>query len=253
MTDATLQERYEREAAVVERYANESLWDRRYHERRMAFVKEAVGGVLGEDESFLDVGCGTGEYLSWAQSITNGEVHGCDLAEEYCRRAGETAPNAIVRQCTASSLPYEDQSIDVVMCSEVIEHIPYEEQASVVAELLRVARHHVVLTTPNRRSAVRRLGELVSAEGVRRLDDEVGHIALLTAKELRGLVSQPGFLVQPVQYQHTLPPVIGERLHLGGFVEPSIEVLEKLMGRISGTSANQLIVVASRVPCASLS
>ncbi len=253
MSDQTLQERYEREAAVVERYANESLWDRRYHERRMSFIKDTLTELLGESESFLDVGCGTGEYLQWAQSVTSGEVHGCDLAEEYCRRAAETAPGAIVRQCTASSLPYEDQSVDVVMCSEVIEHIPYEEQAAVVSELLRVARRHVVITTPNRRSAVRRLGELVSAEGVRRLDEEVGHIALLTAGELRGLVSQPGFLVQPVKYQHSVPPVIGERLRLGGFVEPAVEALEKVLGRIAGTSANQLIVVASRVPCASRS
>ncbi len=251
MTDPALQERYEREAAVVERYANESLWDRRYHERRMAFIKESIGELLDGGSSFLDVGCGTGEYLKWAQTTTSGEVHGCDLAEEYCRRASETAPGAIVRQSTASSLSYEDQSIDVVMCSEVIEHIPYDEQAGVVAELLRVARRHVVITTPNRESAVRRLGELISPSGVRALDEEVGHIALLTAEELRHMVSQPGFVVKPVRYQHTVPPVIGEKLHLGRVFEPAVATFERALGRVAASKANQLVVIASRVSCAS--
>jgi 2-polyprenyl-3-methyl-5-hydroxy-6-metoxy-1,4-benzoquinol methylase len=245
-----LRERYEREGSSVERYANSSLWDRRYHERRMAFIKRTVGDLLGRDGSFLDVGCGTGEYLAWAASATNGEVHGCDLAEEYCRRARSVAPQATVRQSSAEALPYADQSIDVVMCSEVIEHIPYAEQGAVVAELMRVARRHVVVTTPNRESAVRRIGEIVSREGVQRLDEEVGHIALLNVNELRDLLSGTGFVVEPVRTQHTVPPVIGERLCLPKILETPVSVLEKGLDRVLSGRANQLVVVASRVPCA---
>lgn len=43
-------------------------------------------------------------------------------------------------------LPYPDNSFDTVICSDVLEHIETHNQA--LAELLRVAKHKVIITVP---------------------------------------------------------------------------------------------------------
>jgi hypothetical protein len=52
-------------------------------------------------------------------------------------------------------LPYADACFDWVFCNEVIEHAGNaERQAALVAELYRVARKGIFLTTPNRRHPI---------------------------------------------------------------------------------------------------
>ena len=43
-------------------------------------------------------------------------------------------------------LPYSDNSFDTVICSDVLEHIEPHEEA--LAELLRVAKHKIIITVP---------------------------------------------------------------------------------------------------------
>ncbi len=52
-------------------------------------------------------------------------------------------------QADGRSLPFPDDSFDVVHSNAVIEHIPYSDQQAFVSELVRVARAGM-LTTPNR-------------------------------------------------------------------------------------------------------
>jgi hypothetical protein len=45
-----------------------------------------------------------------------------------------------------TNLPYEDNSFDIVMSSDVLEHIHVEEADQVVSELVRVSRRHLFLS-----------------------------------------------------------------------------------------------------------
>jgi SAM-dependent methyltransferase len=49
---------------------------------------------------------------------------------------------------SATDLPFEDNSFDAVVASDVLEHIPPELRASAVREALRVARNLVVFCFP---------------------------------------------------------------------------------------------------------
>ena len=50
---------------------------------------------------------------------------------------------------TVGRLPFKDNSFDVVLCAEVLEHLPYEVFEECLGELARVAKRNVVLTLPH--------------------------------------------------------------------------------------------------------
>ena len=94
--------------------------------------------------SFLDVG-GSEGYVAWLLArLWSVPGVSCDLSVAACRmaRALFGVPGAAI---DCARLPFRDQSFDVVLCSEVIEHV--EHPVETVLELLRVARVAVVLTT----------------------------------------------------------------------------------------------------------
>ncbi|CAB4556312.1 MAG: methyltransferase domain-containing protein [Actinobacteria bacterium] len=242
-----LRERYEREGATTQRYDSSSYWDRRYHVRRFEEVTGTLARLLEPGASFLDVGCGTGEYVRWAADRGAGATNGVDLAEEYCERTRALVPTARVERCDASALPFADQEVDVVLCSEVIEHIPYADQARVVQELQRVTRRHLVITTPNTGAALRVLARRLARGKVAELDDEVGHIALLRRAELVALALRTGWVVEPVRVHHITPPVIGELLRLPSALDRTAHVVERAADRVVSRAGNAMIMVCTRV------
>lgn len=84
----------------------------------------------------LDVGCGTGEGMRWA--IDQGlDVYGIDFAD-----AREAWKNwGVEDRCQiapANNIPYPDESFDLVVCLDVLEHIPEEDVLDVLKEMRRV-------------------------------------------------------------------------------------------------------------------
>ena len=94
------------------------------------------------DDSVLDVGCGPGWLAIWAAKQAK-EVAGCDRSTriiEVARRnaleAGVT--NVSFQTADASSLPYLDNSCDVVMATTVMYLLPDAEKG--FSELVRAAK-----------------------------------------------------------------------------------------------------------------
>lgn len=113
-----------------------------FHERIFAFVRRA------DPDSVLDAGCGEGFGVhDLAQRNPALALAGIDLDAEavaYARaRFGDIAS---FDQGSILDLPYDDDARDLVLCSEVLEHLP--QPAAAVAELKRVARTHVLITVP---------------------------------------------------------------------------------------------------------
>jgi SAM-dependent methyltransferase len=84
--------------------------------------------------SILDVGCGAGFDLSIAARLTGprGRVHGIDLTEAMVARARDNLrrqgiANAEVLQVQSESLPFADNTFDVVISNGVINLSPDKE------------------------------------------------------------------------------------------------------------------------------
>jgi ubiquinone/menaquinone biosynthesis C-methylase UbiE len=105
--------------------------------------------VLPEARSILDVGCRSGEWLSFVLSRRSFDRHlGIDLSEEYVGRARRLHPTLNVQVRRAEDIDPEGESFDVVTCLEVLEHIPQWED--VLRTLLGIADRQVLVTVPYR-------------------------------------------------------------------------------------------------------
>lgn len=113
-----------------------------FHDRIFAFVQRA------DPDSVLDAGCGEGfGVYDLAERNAALNLTGIDLdadAVAYARaRFGDVAS---FDHGSILDLPYDAASRDLVLCSEVLEHLHDPDDA--VAELKRVARTHVLITVP---------------------------------------------------------------------------------------------------------
>jgi len=94
--------------------------------------------------TLLDVGGAEGWLPHLARTLFGAEVATTDLSLQACLRARELfgLPAAAV---DSARLPFADGSFDVVVCSEVLEHV--ENPVETMLELQRIARRAVILTT----------------------------------------------------------------------------------------------------------
>lgn len=93
--------------------------------------------------SVLDVGCGTGTLaVALASRLGHGVVSGVDLDPAILDLArAKPGASAVGWQVgSATSLPYADGSLDVVVCTLVLHHLALEAKADALREMRRVLR-----------------------------------------------------------------------------------------------------------------
>jgi len=98
----------------------------------------------------LDVGCGRG-WMTRLASVF-GECAGVDPIQEVIQYAREIHPGIKFNALTPAKLLREPafQPYDVVLCSEVLEHVPYSGQSQFVKDLVRLVHRggYLLVTTP---------------------------------------------------------------------------------------------------------
>jgi ubiquinone/menaquinone biosynthesis C-methylase UbiE len=157
--------------------------------RFLSVVDRAVAGTA--PASVLDVGCGEGVVTArLAALLPQAAVEGLDvgdpaLAEEWARRAGG---NLSFRAGSAYALPHADRSVDTVCAHEVLEHLERPEAA--LAELVRVARRAVVVSTP--REPLWRAANMLSGRYLRDLGNTPGHVNHFSRRGLTALAGRAG-------------------------------------------------------------
>jgi SAM-dependent methyltransferase len=147
----------------------------------------------------LDAGCGTGRNLAEFGAL--GSAHGVDPspeAIEFCRRRGLGS----VREAGLEALPFEDGAFDLILATDVLEHVERDDVAA--AELRRVAARDALL--------------LVTVPAYRWLwsqhDDSHHHLRRYTRPELRGRLAGAGWrpVLQTYFNALLLPPIALVRL-----------------------------------------
>lgn len=114
-----------------------------------AFLDTLNGFVAQADPTLvLDAGCGEGFVTQYiAERNPDLKITGVDLSREAIEYAKEHfGEKATFRTGSVYKLPFSDKSFDLVVCSEVLEHL--DEPLKALQELKRVSRKHVLITVP---------------------------------------------------------------------------------------------------------
>jgi SAM-dependent methyltransferase len=156
---------------------------------------------IGSGLRILDVGCGTGGSLFLFQKF--GPTVGCDQEQKalaYCMERGAR----LLAQGSAENLPFRDESFDLVLALDVLEHV--EEDAQVLHEFCRVcsARKHLLITVP-------------AFEFLWGGQDIISHHRRrYRLPQLRDLLERAGFAVEKITYFNTFLFPVAALVRLAG-------------------------------------
>lgn len=190
----------------------------------------------------LDVGVGSGGYTR-ALRARGLNVVASDINDSF-RVAAEAYPGVtailwdVCKPLPASLYHVLHDTVDLAVCSEVIEHVEGPSKAlQNIASLMKVGGV-LILTTPQRWSTTELTARLLNIPGVAHLArmiyrepvDKLGHISLMTAAELRERILVAGFEILEEDRFAFYLPFIAE---LGG--TRGQKVLQKIEGFIRHT------------------
>jgi len=164
---------------------------------------------LRNGDRILDVGCGEGRHTIGAYLEANVTAVGVDLSENDLATARERATqfedkdnaskSITFQACNALELPFEDNSFDKVICSEVLEHIP--DYQGVLAEINRVLKPNGLLAVSVPRAWPEEICWKLS-KPYRQV--EGGHIRIFNATQLRHDVEDFGWSRYARHWAHAL-------------------------------------------------
>lgn len=115
----------------------------RFYESMFALLSKA------DFQSVLDAGCGEGfSLLRLSEVFPDKHLHGLELRREAVDFCGVNLPPEIkVDLGSVYAMPYPEKSFDLVIASEVLEHL--DDPTRCLTECGRVSRQYVLATVPN--------------------------------------------------------------------------------------------------------
>jgi SAM-dependent methyltransferase len=179
--------------------------------------------LLPPGSKVLDVGCGTGPYLSLIEDMGH-KAFGVEPARGMRERAATDHLAADVRDGVASALPFFDEQFDLVIAIEVYRYLSAADISAAYEEARRVLRPggRFFFTMVNRDAldgfwVMQRVRERATAG---RISDEHPHCEFVTPTRVEGELRDTGFgdivtegrLLAPIRIAYKASPRLGRSI-----------------------------------------
>ena len=106
-------------------------------------INDIINMLPPNMNSLLEVGCGDGRIIN--QLIEKYKtIYGIDISKNALKYV--KTPK---KQGNIENLPFLDNSFDIVMCCEVLEHLPLSVYSKALKELERVSKKYILISVPN--------------------------------------------------------------------------------------------------------
>ena len=110
-----------------------------YPDRWASYYYQLREIIEQEPSSVLEIGTGDGVLKQYLLNNTNITYQNLDIAEDL-------NPDIVG---SVEGIPLPDNSVDMVVAYEVLEHIPFEKFEQTLKELKRVSRNVVIISLPH--------------------------------------------------------------------------------------------------------
>ena len=162
-----------------------------------------------DGERVLDVGCGGGRH-SWevckaanclvcALDINLEELNNARQMLQALDKQGESRGGWVLLKGNTMSLPFKDASFDKIICSEVLEHVPNDQQC--IREMMRVLKDDgaIAISVPTY------FTEAICWKLSKDYHDRPGgHIRIYKTSELVAHLRQNNLRIYVTRYKHAL-------------------------------------------------
>lgn len=186
------------------------------HRARRAWVEAAIVLNLPLGGTALEVGVGCGIYTHFLSRL-GARVTALDNNPAFVVAvSGVGGVTAVLADATA---PLTLEEHDLVLCSEVLEHVPRAASVATLRNLRRALKPggRLILTTPQRFASVELVARLLRfppalalARAIYGSADELGHVNLLTERQLRAQLAQAGLAIERSTRFGFYLPVVAE-------------------------------------------
>lgn len=155
-------------------------------------------------QKILDAGCGEGFTLQSLYELKIGKtLEGIDFSKEAIEIGKKQYPHLNIKTGDIYNLPYKDNSFDLVICTEVLEHL--ENPQNAINELKRVSSKYILFTVPNEPWWM-----LFNFTKWGR-QKEIGHINHWSSSSFRKLLEKSGLKVQSLKLPFPWTMILAEK------------------------------------------
>ncbi|OGH17074.1 MAG: hypothetical protein A3C30_02410 [Candidatus Levybacteria bacterium RIFCSPHIGHO2_02_FULL_40_18] len=148
-------------------------------------------------KKILDVGCGEGFTLIKLKHEKVGEkFEGVDNSDEALTLGKKLYPKLNINKGNIYKLPYKDNSFDLAICTEVLEHIKDPEKA--LSELKRVSSKYIVLSVPNEPFFI--LANLLRGKYLKTFGNHPEHVNHWTSQSFKRFIRENGLKISCVRH-----------------------------------------------------
>lgn len=124
-------------------------------------------------KAILDVGCGEGFSLNKMNENNIGEkLEGIDYSKEAISLGKNLFPHLSLKTGSIYDLPYKNNSFDLVLCTEVLEHLDNSQKG--LEEVVRVSKKYILASVPNEPFFM--LSNLLRGKNITRFGNDPEHI-----------------------------------------------------------------------------
>jgi 2-polyprenyl-3-methyl-5-hydroxy-6-metoxy-1,4-benzoquinol methylase len=136
--------------------------------------------------SILEAGCGEGYFTNFLQKIfTDSRIDAFDVSKAVIEQATLTYVNINFQVGSVYSIASENEQYDLVVASEVLEHLETPEKA--LNELLRVSSGYVLITVPH--EPIWRILNICRAKYITRWGNTPGHIQHWSKRSIKRFIN----------------------------------------------------------------
>ena len=187
--------KYQREV-----YNKEASQQRGGRSQRIEKIRKILYYMIrdGGKKKILDIGCGDRKLV--APLCRKNHCYGVDVARSPLRRAKEGGMAVIQSDFERGGLPFKDNCFDIVICSEVIEHVVNTDH--LLREINRVLPQdygHVVLSFPNVAQPLSWLMLILDYPPKYSARYKSPHVRDFTLKTMRVALENSGFQLEHVE------------------------------------------------------
>lgn len=159
-------------------------------------------------ETILDAGCGEGFTMDKLSKKGVGKkIEGIEYTKDALSFGKKLFPNLTFRQGSVYELPYKDNSFDLVICTEVLEHL--EEPAKALKEILRVSKKYLIISVPNEPFFM--LCNFLRGKNLSRFGNDEEHINHWNPLSFKKYLKQNGVKTKEVRLPFPWTTILGEK------------------------------------------